>query len=127
MADPAVLLALAVRCETEEASIALEMAIEIATGKHNGAMWWTRKWEAARSLSDWILVHASDIGADGLPLVHLADPETGREAKGVAGRTLTLTYCAAACRALAIEAEQATRSPEDGLPAAPTDRIYGEE
>ncbi len=57
--------------------------------------------DAASTLSGWALAYASDIGADGLPLVVLTDGTS--EAKGVAGRNLTLTWCAAALRARAGE------------------------
>ena len=47
-----------------------------------------------------VLLHLSDIGADGLPLCRLGDPSTGREWTGIAA-TLPLAITAAALRARA--------------------------
>lgn len=103
-----VLEELAIRCETEEASWQLDAAISNAVQNPNGAMWWTRKLDDAVKLSDWILLYASDIGADGLPMVVLGDGSVApsREAKGIAGGTLALTWCAAALRARAAMAKE---------------------
>lgn len=105
------LLQLALRCEREEPSVALDASIGAAIGNHNGARWWTRNLEDASTLSGWALIHASDIGADGLPYVMLSDGT--HEAKGVAGRNLTLTWCAAALRAYAYEAVAVAQRSED--------------
>lgn len=64
---------------------------------------YTASLDAARSISDAMLIHASDIGADGLPMVGLvADTSTSPpiEHTGIA-RTLELAWCAAALRARA--------------------------
>ena len=45
-----------------------------------------------------VLLHLSDIGADGLPLCNVGDCETGREFKGVGTANLALAVCAAALR-----------------------------
>jgi hypothetical protein len=60
-------------------------------------------WHCARYLCSWLLLQASDIGADGLPLVRLGDPSVTAEVVGI-GRTLEQAYFAAAFRALAHEA-----------------------
>ena len=69
---------------------------------------YTASIDAAMTLANKIAVilHMSDIGADGLPLVWLADPSTTptREWTGIA-RTLPLAFCAAALRARAAQAD----------------------
>ncbi len=70
---------------------------------------WTRDLNAVRELSNWILIHASDIGADGFPLVELSDPSTSppRIARGIGlcggPHALTRAWLAAALRARAME------------------------
>jgi len=44
--------------------------------------------DAARTISTWVLIHASDIGADGLPLVVLGNPATTP-----AGEVRAIAYC----------------------------------
>lgn len=67
---------------------------------------YTSSIDAARTLSNWLLVHASDIGADGLPLVRIANPgatpvgEVDGIAFGGGKNALARAYCAAALRAL---------------------------
>ena len=63
----------------------------------------TTSLDAARSISDAMLIYASDLGADGLPMVKMvADTGTSPvvEHTGIA-RTLELAWCAAALRARA--------------------------
>ncbi len=60
----------------------------------------TGSFDKARTLSDWLLVQASDIGADGLPLVILGNPGVTppADATGI-GATLPLCMCIAALKA----------------------------
>ncbi len=60
---------------------------------------YTTSLDAARSLSNWVLVYASDVGADGLALVRLAD--TGSPVKEVEGihNRLEMAWCIAALKA----------------------------
>jgi hypothetical protein len=59
--------------------------------------------DKARRISNWLLLHMSDIGADGLPLVELGDCDANKVV-GIA-RDLPLSYCAAALRAVAFDVE----------------------
>lgn len=107
-----VLLALADRCEREEASVALDTAIGNAIGNYNGALWWTRNMEDTMQLSDWVLLHASNID---MPVVRLGNPGTDQTAVGLGGRTLRLTWCAAALRACAADAGVAVEEQGRGI------------
>lgn len=65
---------------------------------------YTTSLDAAATLSTWMLISASDIEADGLPAVRLGDPSPRqgiKEVLGLCGRTLALTWCAAALKARA--------------------------
>ena len=67
-------------------------------------------WDAARTVSNWVLLGASDIGADGLPLVELGNPATVPTglvhgiAYGGGPNPIVRAYLAAALRAQAMEA-----------------------
>lgn len=70
---------------------------------------WHRSLDTARSISTWIIVHASEIGADGMALVELSD--TGGPCRPVnvvrgVGSTLAIALCAASLRARAMEMEE---------------------
>lgn len=56
--------------------------------------------DAARSLSNWVLLHLGDIGADGLPYAVLGDPSQTppKEATGI-GATIELALCIAGVKA----------------------------
>lgn len=132
-AQPYQLTLLADRCEQEKPSRALDAQIAdainppVITGILGELLRdivvllcppFTRSLDAALTINykfgnGWLIVALSDIGADGLPFVKLATPsfidktnpsviET-REAVGIGGRTLALTFCAAALRALSME------------------------
>ena len=60
----------------------------------------TTSLDAARSLSDWVLIYASDIGADGLAMVKLGDPgrSPSPEVVGIHA-SLEIAWCIAALRA----------------------------
>lgn len=70
---------------------------------------WHRSFDAARSISTWIITHASDIAADGMAMVELSD--TGGPCRpvnivrGIAS-TLPAALCAASLRARAVEMEE---------------------
>lgn len=66
---------------------------------------YTSSFDLARGLSKWVLVHASDIGADGLPLVRLGNPGNVMIVLGVGqgDKGLARAMCAAALQALAID------------------------
>lgn len=66
---------------------------------------YSTSFDAARSITNWILVLCSDIHADGLSLVDLADTSAllVKSAIGIGGRNLALTLSAAGLRALAQE------------------------
>lgn len=105
-ADRATLLRLAERCEVEKPSRDLTNDIGRAIHEKGDefARWnYCRDLDQASKISGWALLHASDISADGLPHVVLTDGTT--EAKGIGGRNLTMTWCAAALRARAHEAK----------------------
>lgn len=109
------LSALADRCEREEGSRDLDVAIAEAVGAPVGAneghtygntLDYTTSLDAAVTLSDWCIAHLSEIGADGLPMCVLTDGT--REAQGMclnsptSGVTaLARALCAAALRARA--------------------------
>lgn len=63
---------------------------------------YTRSVDLCRKECDWILIHASDISADGMAMVQLGDPGTNQDSIGI-GSDLPTAYAAAVCRALAIE------------------------
>lgn len=121
----AVLLALADRCEREEASRDLDFAIMLARDgqpvrapSKSEKPWLkirasravvplvTSDLNAARSLSGWLLAHASDID---VPMVRLSNSAINKTVEGYGGRTLILTWVAAALRACAADLEQARR------------------
>lgn len=130
LSNAQVLLALADRCERDESSRELDGRLLCAIYSHEFKMWdgagavigrpggisgighipsrdirpFTSDLTAARSLSNWLLAFASDIGSDALPLVVLGNPGTGHVVEGRGGRTLELTWCAAALRACAADA-----------------------
>lgn len=64
---------------------------------------YTASLDAAMTLMDryGVLLHLSDIGADGLPLCNIGDSVTGREFKGIGTANLALAICAASLRARA--------------------------
>lgn len=132
--DRATLLALADRCEQAtgpdrelDGAIATSLGwtdvhgsvlrADFQGGRPPGVIdWWdhvprfTASLDAARTISEWVLLHASDIGADGLALVELGNPTTTPtglvRGVGYGGgqHALVLALCAAALRALAAEA-----------------------
>ena len=61
---------------------------------------YTTSLDDARSISDWILLELSDIGADGLPLARLGDPSRSPpvEVSGI-GADLILSLCIAGVKA----------------------------
>lgn len=73
---------------------------------------YTSSIDAARALSQWLLLYASDIGGDGLAMVRLGMPEHPPrtvEGYGLGGglHALARAYCAAAIRTRIIDAETA--------------------
>lgn len=60
---------------------------------------YTTSLDAARSLSDWVLIHAGDISADGLAQVILGNPATTPvgEVEGIHQR-LEIAWCIAALK-----------------------------
>ena len=61
---------------------------------------YTTSLDAARSLSNWVLIQASDIAADGLAFVELGDPSRSPsvEVHGIHAN-LVLAWCVAALKA----------------------------
>lgn len=94
-----VLEELAIRCETEEASWQLDVAICRAIGCGE-SVWWTREvqWAVGLWPSGWMLLSASDMGP--IARVVLRNPLTLEEKRG-GGATLAGAWCAAALRARA--------------------------
>lgn len=64
---------------------------------------YTASLDAAMTLVDryGVLLHLSDIKADGLPMCIIGDSATAREFKGIGTANLALALCAAALRARA--------------------------
>lgn len=109
---------------SEEGSVRLNSEITVAIGKADhiarvvlengpdsyipttaGGQWvddvpYTTDLTTARNLSNWLLLYASDIGADGLAMVTLADPSTSpvKEVTGIHGR-LVMAWVIAAMKA----------------------------
>lgn len=120
-----VLLDLADRCEREEPSRALEIAIYTAVGAINEAhcnTWcnqnqrtdltremyisaWAPSYcvslDAAVTLTDWLLICLSDIAADGMIQCELGEPGRNLVAVSVCAKTRALAVCAASLRARA--------------------------
>ena len=103
--------------ELDRAIHALEFPCDLFDGppddpvyqEPNSPLWfnvptYTASLDAAVGLSNWILLHASDIGADGLPLVQLGDPSRSPvvEVTGIHQR-LVIAWCIAALKARASE------------------------
>lgn len=96
-----------------------------------GAQRYTSNLIAARSLSDWVLICASDIGGGRPALVVLGSRADFPlvEATGF-GRTLELAWCAASLRARAVDAEMELATlpvadihhPQQPLEAEPKER-----
>lgn len=126
--DRKTLLALAERCENAEGpDRRLDADIARAARWEHRALvaWWyppgsktaqalphfTASFDAARTICRWILISASDIGADGMARVVLGNPTppSPMEACGISygggKHALALAYCAAALRACAEELE----------------------
>ena len=107
--DAAEMERLAVRCEQaagadRELGLAISIACDMES-PHNDP---TSSLDAAMTLIDrcGVLLHLSDIGADGLPLCNIGDSVTAKEFKGIATANLALAVCAAALRARAATGEQ---------------------
>lgn len=62
---------------------------------------YTTSIDAARSLSNWMLIYASDIGADGLAMVKLGNPSLSSPSLEVYGihSDLIIAWCIAALKA----------------------------
>ena len=56
--------------------------------------YYTTSFDAARTISNWVLLHLSDIGADGLPYAKLGNPGESTEVTGI-GATIELALCIA--------------------------------
>jgi len=114
------LLALADRCEREEASQELSDAIAFAVGwRLCDAIWWkppgehwdlhppafTTSLDAARSLlpDGWLIEALSEVWQGELNAVRLGSLTAGREANSTRACTIILALCAASLRALAAE------------------------
>lgn len=64
---------------------------------------YTTSLDAAREMSNWLLISASDIGADGIAEVYLGNPKISQIVHGIHSRLAT-AWCIASLRA--IEAEK---------------------
>lgn len=86
-----------------EGSRELDAEIAMALGEvyspYDRVRLYTTDLTAARSLSDWMLLYASDIGADGLAVVRLGDPASSREVVGIHAR-LEIAWVIAAIKAI---------------------------
>lgn len=102
------LLAIANRCETERPSNELDAEIRRWLS-HNDYEWWknhagknnfTQSWSAARSLTDWVLITASDIAGDGLAFVVLGNPSVSPSPSvNAISSTVIGALCAASLKA----------------------------
>lgn len=70
----------------------------------------TESLDAARGMSNWVVLYASDIGADGLALVQLGDPSRSPtvEVSGI-HPSLVVAWCIAALKARQSEKKEGGR------------------